>query len=72
MREFWHALARICGETASGTRVRVLASSRGGGPRALETALETLETYENWFGKLPWDVTLAQSDYALEALSLPG
>lgn len=60
------------GETASGTRVRVLASSRGGGPRALETALETLETYENWFGKLPWDVTLAQSDYALEALSLPG
>ena len=60
------------GETTSGTRVRVLAASRSGGPEALETALEALEIYEGWFGALAWDVTIAQSDYALEALSLPG
>ena len=59
-------------ETASGTRLRVLASSRQGGPEALDTALAALEAYESWFGPLGWDITIAQSDYALEPLALQG
>ena len=59
-------------ETPSGTRLRLLAADRRGAQAALETALEALEAYENWFGPLAWDVTIAQSDYALGTLSLPG
>ncbi len=58
-------------ETSSGTRLRLLANARGA-QKMLDTALEALEAYERWFGPLAWDVTIAQSDYALEALSLPG
>ena len=58
-------------ETSSGTRLRLLANARGA-QDTLQTALQALEAYESWFGPLAWDVTIAQSDYALEALSLPG
>ena len=58
-------------ETSSGTRLRLLANARGA-QKTLDTALNALEAYESWFGPLAWDVTIAQSDYALEALSLPG
>ncbi len=58
-------------ETASGTRLRLLANARDA-QKTLDRALEALETYESWFGPLAWDVTIAQSDYALGALSLPG
>ena len=60
------------GTTQAGTNVRVLAASRQGGPRALESALSALNAYEEWFGPLAWDVTIAQSDYALGALSVQG
>ena len=60
------------GHTQNGTRVRLLSSGRGDAREALETALETLNLYESWFGTLAWDVTIAQSDYALGALSLQG
>ena len=58
-------------ETASGTRLRLLANTRDA-QKTLDMALETLEVYENWFGPLDGDVTIAQSDYALGTLSLPG
>ena len=58
-------------ETASGTRLRLLANARDA-QKTLDTALETLEVYESWFGPLDGDVTIAQSDYALGTLSLPG
>ncbi len=58
-------------ETSSGTRLRLLSNARGA-QKTLDTALAALEAYERWFGPLAWDVTIAQSDYALEALSLPG
>ena len=58
-------------ETASGTRLRLLANARDA-QKTLDTALETLEVYENWFGPLDGDVTIAQSDYALGTISLPG
>ena len=58
-------------ETSSGTRLRLLANARGA-QDTLQTALQALEAYESWFGPLAWDVTIAQSDYALGALSLPG
>ena len=58
-------------ETSSGTRLRLLANARDA-QKTLDTALETLEVYENWFGPLDGDVTIAQSDYALGTLSLPG
>ena len=58
-------------ETASGTRLRLLANTRDA-QKTLDTALETLEVYESWFGPLDGDVTIAQSDYALGTLSLPG
>ena len=58
-------------ETASGTRLRLLANAREA-QKTLDTALETLEVYESWFGPLDGDVTIAQSDYALGTLSLPG
>ena len=68
-------LACAGGNTAprrsSGTRLRLLANARGA-QKTLDTALNALEAYESWFGPLAWDVTIAQSDYALEALSLPG
>ena len=58
-------------ETSSGTRLRLLANTRDA-QKTLDMALETLEVYENWFGPLDGDVTIAQSDYALGTLSLPG
>ena len=58
-------------ETASGTRLRLLANAREA-QKTLDTALQALEAYENWFGPLDGDVTIAQSDYALGTLSLPG
>ena len=58
-------------ETASGTRLRLLANTRDA-QKTLDTALQALEAYENWFGPLDGDVTIAQSDYALGTLSLPG
>ena len=58
-------------ETASGTRLRLLANARDA-QKTLDTALETLEVYESWFGPLDGDVTIAQSDYALGTISLPG
>ena len=58
-------------ETASGTRLRLLANTRDT-QKTLDMALETLEVYESWFGPLDGDVTIAQSDYALGTLSLPG
>ena len=58
-------------ETASGTRLRLLANTRDA-QKTLDTALETLEVYESWFGPLDGDVTIAQSDYALGTISLPG
>ena len=58
-------------ETASGTRLRLLANTRDA-QKTLDMALETLEVYESWFGPLDGDVTIAQSDYALGTLSLPG
>ena len=58
-------------ETSSGTRLRLLANTRDA-QKTLDTALETLEVYESWFGPLDGDVTIAQSDYALGTLSLPG
>ena len=58
-------------ETSSGTRLRLLANARDA-QKTLDTALETLEVYESWFGPLDGDVTIAQSDYALGTLSLPG
>lgn len=58
-------------ETASGTRLHLLANARDA-QKTLDTALETLEVYESWFGPLDGDVTIAQSDYALGTLSLPG
>ena len=58
-------------ETASGTRLRLLANTRDA-QKTLDMALETLEVYENWFGPLDGDVTIAQSDYALGTISLPG
>ena len=57
--------------TSSGTRLCLLTNARGA-QKMLDTALNALEAYESWFGPLAWDVTIAQSDYALEALSLPG
>ena len=65
----WHEYSA---ETPSGTHLRVLAADRRGGQAALETALQALEAYEGWFGPLAWDVTIAQGDYALGTLSLPG
>ena len=58
-------------ETASGTRLRLLANAREA-QKTLDTALQALEAYENWFGPLDGDVTIAQSDYALGTISLPG
>ena len=58
-------------ETSSGTRLRLLANAREA-QKTLDTALQALEAYENWFGPLDGDVTIAQSDYALGTLSLPG
>ena len=58
-------------ETASGTRLRLLANTRDA-QKTLDTALQALEAYESWFGPLDGDVTIAQSDYALGTLSLPG
>ena len=58
-------------ETSSGTRLRLLANTRDT-QKTLDMALETLEVYESWFGPLDGDVTIAQSDYALGTLSLPG
>ena len=58
-------------ETASGTRLRLLANTRDA-QKTLDTALQALEAYESWFGSLDGDVTIAQSDYALGTLSLPG
>lgn len=58
-------------ETSSGTRLRLLANTRDA-QKTLDMALETLEVYESWFGPLDGDVTIAQSDYALGTLSLPG
>ena len=58
-------------ETSSGTRLRLLANTRDA-QKTLDMALETLEVYENWFGPLDGDVTIAQSDYALGTISLPG
>ena len=58
-------------ETSSGTRLRLLANARDA-QKTLDTALETLEVYESWFGPLDGDVTIAQSDYALGTISLPG
>ena len=58
-------------ETASGTRLRLLANTRDA-QKTLDMALQALEAYENWFGPLDGDVTIAQSDYALGTLSLPG
>ncbi len=58
-------------ETSSGTRLRLLANTRDA-QKTLDTALQALEAYENWFGPLDGDVTIAQSDYALGTLSLPG
>ena len=58
-------------ETSSGTRLRLLANARGA-QRTLDTALQALEAYENWFGPLDGDVTIAQCDYALGTISLPG
>ena len=52
-------------------RLCLLTNARGA-QKTLDTALNALEAYESWFGPLAWDVTIAQSDYALEALSLPG
>ena len=57
--------------TSSGTRLRLLSNARGA-QKTLDTALAALEAYERWFGPLAWDVTIAQSDYALGTLSLPG
>ena len=58
-------------ETSSGTRLRLLANTRDA-QKTLDMALQALEAYENWFGPLDGDVTIAQSDYALGTLSLPG
>ena len=58
-------------ETSSGTRLRLLANTRDA-QKTLDMALETLEVYESWFGPLDGDVTIAQSDYALGTISLPG
>ena len=73
VREFWHALARICGGNGVGKRACArLPPAAAAGRGRWKRRWKRWKTYENWFGKLPWDVTLAQSDYALEALSLPG
>ena len=58
-------------ETSSGTRLRLLANTRDA-QKTLDMALETLEVYENWFGPLDGAVSIAQSDYALGTISLPG
>jgi len=65
----WRELA---GETALGTRVRVLSNLRSGAPKALKAALGALNTYEKWFGALGGTVTVAQSDHAAGLLALPG
>ena len=58
-------------ETSSGTRLRLLANTRDA-QKTLDMALQAMEAYENWFGHLDGDVTIAQSDYALGTISLPG
>jgi len=60
------------GETALGTRVRVLSNLRTGAGAALETSIEALDTYEGWFGALGGTVIVAQSDHAVGLLPLPG
>lgn len=77
LREFAFSVGRAWrsheGETASGVKVNVLTASRKGGPEALETAIETIELYEDWFGPFPTDnVDIVETDLAAGAQAFAG
>ncbi|MGI6240302.1 MAG: hypothetical protein ACOYI5_11845 [Christensenellales bacterium] len=60
-------------QTPSGVAVTVYTGSRLGARRALDTALETIELYESWFGAFPVaQIAIAASDYALDRIAFSG
>ena len=76
VREFALSFGRryrsVEGETPSGVRVCVLASSRRA-QSVLDAAIEAVSQCEAWFGPFPFgELVIAQSDYPLGALNFPG
>ncbi len=77
VREFSCVLSKryreYTSQTESGVRVRVLCNDRSASDVILNTAVETIEVYESFFGAFPLEeIELTQSDYPLDALNYPG
>ena len=65
----WRRLERT---SKSGTTVRVFSGSRNAAS-AVKAAVEAVEQCEEWFGAFPQAaLTVAESDYPLDALNYPG
>lgn len=68
VRDFAMAFSRGMKEytasTASGVEVRLRTENKKNSDRALQTAVDAIETCESWFGPLPFDqIDIVQADY---------
>lgn len=66
----WHDYTDL---TDEGTRICVYSADRIAGRKTLKNAINIVNVYENWFGKLPTgQIDIAQSDYCLNKIAFPG